>query len=69
MTKTAIKQFINDKELEAAVSRLRNLNDWRIGKLDVTMDVANIVPSQITKDLDYLLNTIENLKQDLYFNL
>jgi hypothetical protein len=47
--------------IEKAIERLRNYNDWRTGKDDRTMDEAGIVPSQVTKDIETVLNELEKL--------
>ena len=47
--------------IEKAIERLRNYNDWRTGKDDRTMDEAGIDPSQISKDLDKVLDELEKL--------
>ena len=33
------------------ISRLRNFNDWRTGKVDETMEDAGVVPAQVTADI------------------
>jgi|AACY02.15.fsa_nt_gi hypothetical protein len=47
--------------IEKAIERLRNYNEWRKGNDDRTMDEAGIVPSQVSADLDHVLNELEKL--------
>jgi len=47
--------------IEKSIERLRAYNDWRIGKDERTMEEAGITPSQITIDLQNVLNELEKL--------
>lgn len=41
------------------IDRLRIYNDWRAGKIDKTMQEAKIEPSQVTKDINLVINFLK----------
>lgn len=41
------------------IDRLRIYNDWRTGKINKTMKDTKIEPSQVTKDIDSVINFIK----------
>ena len=45
--------------IKEAIKRLRNLNNWRTGKTDQTMEEAGIVPAQVIADIYFVCDQLE----------
>ena len=50
---------MSNKELSEILDRLQIYNDWRTGKIDKTMEEAKIEPSQVTKDINFIIGILK----------
>jgi archaellum component FlaC len=52
-------------QIEEVIKRLREFNKWRTGEDERTMEEVGIIPSQITKDIDFICNFVKNLQNEI----
>jgi hypothetical protein len=55
-------------QIEEVIKRLRDFNKWRTGEDERTMEEAGIIPSQITKDIDFICDCVKNLQNEIRKN-
>lgn len=51
--------------IKNAIERLRNFNEWRTGKTDKTMEEAGIVPAQVTSDIYFICDQVEQFDKKI----
>jgi len=52
-------------QIEEVIKRLRSFNKWRTGEDERTMEEAGIIPSQITKDIDFICEYTKTLQGEI----
>ena len=60
--KQSCGHVMNPKEV---IDRLIIFNSWRTGEDDRTMEEAGIIPSQITKDINFICEYCKKLEREI----